>query len=122
RDPARTVPRALFGAMIAITLLYASLQFVAQGLLGPALAGSAAPLADAAGAAFGGWGRTLLLAGAVISMTGYHGAMILSAPRTLFAFARDGFLPSIFARTHEVYRTPMVAILVQCAIVLLLAI
>ena len=122
RDPARTVPRALFGAMIAITLLYASLQFVAQGLIGPALADSPAPLADAAGAAFGGWGRTLLLAGAVISMTGYHGAMILSSPRTLFAFARDGFLPPVFARTHTVYKTPAVAILVQCTIVLALAI
>ena len=28
------------------------------------------------------------------------------APRTLFAFARDGFLPAVFARTHPVYRSP----------------
>ena len=122
KNPARTVPRALFGAMIAITLLYAGLQFVAQGVLGPALAGSPAPLADAAGAAFGGWGRTLLLAGAVISMTGYAGAMILAAPRTLFAFARDGLLPGVLAQTHAVYRTPVAAIIVQCVLVLALAI
>ncbi len=123
KDPARTVPRALFGAMLAITLLYAGLQFVAQGVLGPVLATSkSAPLAEAAGVAFGGWGRTLLLVGAVISMTGYAGAMILAAPRTLFAFARDGFLPAALARVHPVHRTPAAAILVQCAIVLVLAI
>src|SRR4029453_15399875 len=57
KDPARTVPRAIFLAMATVTLLYALLQFVAQGVLGPALATSkAAPLADAAGIALGGGG------------------------------------------------------------------
>ena len=104
--------------MAAITVLYAGLQFVAQGVLGPALATSkAAPLAEAAGVALGGWARTLLLVGAVISMLGHAGAMILATPRTLFAFARDGFLPSALARLHPVHRSPFVAILLQCAIV-----
>jgi amino acid transporter len=123
KDPARTVPRAIFIAMAAVTVLYAGLQFVAQGVLGPALANAkATPLADAAGAALGGWARQVLLAGAVISMLGHAGAMILATPRTLFAFARDGFLPAALARTHPVHRTPVAAILVQCAIVLVLAI
>jgi basic amino acid/polyamine antiporter, APA family len=123
KDPARTVPRAIFLAMATVTLLYALLQFVAQGVLGPALATSkAAPLADAAGIALGGWARQLLLVGAVISMLGHAGAMTLATPRTLFAFARDGFLPAALARTHAVYRSPVAAILVQCAIVLALAI
>jgi basic amino acid/polyamine antiporter, APA family len=123
KDPARTVPRAVFMAMAALTLLYASLQFVAQGVLGPALATSkAAPLAEAAGVALGGWARTLLLLGAVISMLGHAGAMILAAPRILFAFARDGFLPAALAGLHPVHRSPVAAILVQCALVLVLAI
>ena len=123
REPARTVPRALLIAMIVITLLYAGLQFVAQGVLGPALATSkAAPLADAAGVALGGWARTLLLVGAVISMLGHAGAMILATPRALFAFARDGFLPAILARVHPIHRSPVAAIVLQCAIVLSLAI
>lgn len=123
KDPARTVPRAIFIAMAAVTLLYAGLQFVAQGVLGAALATSkAAPLADAAGMALGAWARQVLLVGAVISMLGHAGAMILATPRTLFAFARDGFLPAALARTHPAHRTPAVAILVQCAIVLVLAI
>ena len=123
KDPARTVPRAVFIAMVAITLLYAGLQLVAQGVLGPALAtATAAPLADAAGIALGGWARTLLLAGAVISMLGHAGAMILATPRMLFAFACDGFLPAPLARVHPVHRSPVAAIVLQCAIVLALAI
>ena len=123
KDPARTVPRAIVIAMVVITLLYAGLQFVAQGVLGSALAASkAAPLAEAAGVALGGWAKTLLLVGAVVSMLGHAGAMILATPRMLFAFARDGFLPSAFVRLHPVHRSPVAAIVLQCAIVLALAI
>jgi amino acid transporter len=123
KDAARTVPRAIFLAMAAITVLYAGLQFVAQGVLGAELATStAAPLAEAANEALGGWARSLLLVGAVVSMLGHAGAMILATPRTLFAFARDGFLPSALARLHPVHRSPVAAILLQCAIVLTLAI
>lgn len=123
KDAARTVPRAIFLAMAAITLLYAALQLVAQGVLGPALATSkAAPLADAAGAAMGGWARTLMLVAAIVSMLGHAGAMILATPRMLFAFGRDGFLPAALHRVHAVHRTPNIAIAVQCAIVLALAI
>jgi amino acid transporter len=123
RDPARTVPRALLVGMLAITLLYAALQFVAQGVLGPGLAASkAAPLAEAAGVALGAWAKRLLLVGAVVSMLGHAGAMILATPRILFAFARDGFLPAALARLHPVHRTPVAAIVVQCTLVLALAV
>ena len=39
----------------------------------------------------------------------------------LFAFARDGFLPAVLARLHPVHKSPVAAILLQCAIVLVLA-
>jgi amino acid transporter len=123
KNVASTVPRAILVAMTATTILYVGVQFVAQGVLGPALATSkAAPLAEAAGVAIGGWARTLLLVGALVSILGHAGAMILATPRTLFAFARDGFLPLPLARLHPVHRSPVVAILLQCAIVLVLAI
>ena len=123
KDPARTVPRALFIAMSLIALLYAALQFVAQGVLGAALATSkSTPLADAAGVAMGGWARQLLLVGAVISMLGHAGAMILATPRMLFAFARDGFLPPAVARLHPIHQSPATAILLQCVVVLALAV
>lgn len=122
RDPARTVPRAIFSAMIGITLLYILLQFVAQGVLGTALGTSTTPLADAAGAVFGPWGRSMLLIGVVVSTFGYLSGMTLAVPRTLFAFARDGFLPSAFARVHPQWKTPWIAIIVQLIVTCALAI
>jgi amino acid transporter len=122
RDPARTVPRAILFAMLTITVLYVWLQVVAQGVLGPDLAGAPAPLAEAAGRALGPWARLLLLVGASVSMFGYIGGMTLAVPRALYAFARDGFLPARLAQVHPVFHTPHVAIAVQAVLACILAV
>ena len=125
KDPSRTVPRALAIAMVGVVLLYIAIQLVVQGVLGRALgepAAAATPLAAAAGVALGGWGRTLLLAGATISMFGYVSGMTLAIPRALFAFAEDRMLPRALASVHPRLRTPWVAIIVQSSIVAALAI
>ena len=118
RDPARTVPRALFSALAITTTLYLLIQTVAQGLLGPSMSAfAAAPLAEAAGRVLGRSGRLLVLLGAVVSMFGYTSGDMLGTPRTLFAFARDGVLPSALARVHPRFHTPYIAIVVHACIV-----
>ncbi|MBI2381789.1 MAG: APC family permease [Gammaproteobacteria bacterium] len=123
KDPARTVPRALALAMIGVTLLYLAVHLVAQGLLGPRLAeATVAPLAFAAEAFLGQPGYLLLLIGASISMFGYVSGMTLAVPRALWKFADEGLLPKPLAAVHRDYRTPHVAILVQCTLLLFVAI
>lgn len=122
RDPARTVPRAVFAALGLTTLLYLAVQFVAHGVLGAELARhTATPLAEAA-AAFGGpAARSLLLVGAVVSMFGYVTGDMLATPRMLYAFARDGFLPAPFARVDPDRHTPARAIGAHAVLVTALA-
>ena len=122
RDTSKTVPRAIFAAMIVVTLLYLAIQIVTQGILGPALVGQKTPLAEAAAVAFGAPGRTLILVGSAVSIFGYVSGMTLAVPRMLFAFGRDGFLPAPLAAVHERFRTPYVAIIVQTLIVIGLAV
>jgi len=122
KDPARTVPRGVFLAMITITVLYIAIQLVAQGVLGAALATSGTPLADAAGVVLGPWGRVLLLSAVVISTFGYLSGMTLAVPRALYAFGRDGYLPSAIATVHPTYRTPYISIAIQSVLACSLAI
>jgi APA family basic amino acid/polyamine antiporter len=122
RDPERTVPQAIVLAMVGVTILYIALQVVAQGILGAALPQSAVPLADAAGASLGGWARSLLLAGAAISMFGHLGGMTLSIPRIVYALARDGYLPRALSNVHPIHRSPQLAIITQSTLTLALAI
>ena len=122
RAPARTVPRASFLALLAATALYLAVQWVALGIRGPALAQAGlTPLANAAGAFAGGPGRSLMLAGASISMLGYLSGNLLAVPRSLFAFARDGFLPRALSTVHPRYRTPHLAIVIYSIVILALA-
>ena len=121
RDSGRTVPRAVFLALAIVTVVYLLVQFVAQGVLGPSLAGRPSPLADAAGIVMGPVGATLLGVGIVISTFGYLCGMILAIPRALFAFARDGILPARLARVHPSFATPWIAIVVQSVLSLALA-
>lgn len=119
RDPSRTVPRAVFVALIAVCLLYLSVQAVAQGILGAALGSTRiTPLATAAGAALGEPGRVVMLIGAVVSMLGFLFGSGLVNPRVVFALARDGFLPRYIAGVHAAYRTPHRSI-VFCALAVL---
>jgi amino acid transporter len=122
REPARTVPRAIFIAMLSITVLYLVVQVVTQGILGPSLAGQKTPLAEAAAVVMGPTGRLMMLVGMAISMFGNVSGMTLAVPRILFAFGRDGFLPAQLALVHPKSRTPYVAILVQTLIVIALAV
>jgi APA family basic amino acid/polyamine antiporter len=109
-QPERTIPRALLLAMGSVTLLYMGIQIAAQGILGPALASSKVPLADAMAQVSPAL-RWLMLAGAAASMFGYLSSDLLSSPRILFAFARDRFLPSALGRVHARSHAPHVAII-----------
>jgi len=112
RNPARTVPRAVLLGLSTVALLYAGLQIVSQGVLGPALATfTDAPLGAAAERVLGGPGRTLIIVAAIVSTLGYVSGDMLATPRLLFAFARDGLLPARFGTVHARFRTPHVAII-----------
>jgi amino acid transporter len=120
RQPSRTIPRALAIAMLSVTLLYVAIQIIAQGILGPALAESTVPLADAM-ARISPTLRVLLLAGAALSMFGYLTSDILATPRMLFASARDGMMPRALGRVHPRTHTPYVAILCYAGLAIVLA-
>lgn len=119
-EPARTIPRALAISLITVSVLYVSIQVVAQGVLGSALPASKVPLADAM-TRFGPGLRALMLIGAAISMLGCIGSDILGSPRMVFAIARDGLLPRALARVHSRTHVPHVAILSYAAVQIAMA-
>jgi amino acid transporter len=123
KNPARTVPRSAYLALVTTTIIYILIQLVAQGTLGPDLANhSDAPLAEAAAKFLGNIGRTVLIAGATISAFGFVTSDILSSPRMIFAFGRDGALPTFFAHVHPRYRSPDVAIITYATLAFVLSI
>jgi APA family basic amino acid/polyamine antiporter len=105
---------------LSTTILYVTVQVIAQGILGPSLAQSTVPLADAMGQIHPAL-RALMLAGAALSMFGLVGGDILGTPRQLFAFARDGLLPRVLGRLHPRSHVPHIAILSYATLAIALA-
>ncbi|HJT79805.1 MAG TPA: APC family permease [Chthoniobacterales bacterium] len=111
KRPSRTVPRAIFSALAVTTILYLGIQFVALGLLGDDLARAGdVGLGEAAARIVGDIGKTIMLIALAVSAFGWTASDILSSPRIIYAFGRDGFIPRWFAFVHPQFRTPAVAI------------
>lgn len=118
KNPSKTVPMGLLVGLTGILALYVGLQTVAQGVLGPELANNIeAPLAAVATEVFGEWGAKMLLVGGVISIYSTVSGDMLSAPRVVFASARDNNLPKFLATVHPKYKTPYVSVIFFAAVV-----
>jgi len=120
RNPRRDTAFALLTALAVIATVYCTVQFVVVGLV-PNVAGVKAPVAQAFGALLGGPGVVLASVAAMVSIYGYSTGTTLQSPRVLFSMAERGELPRIFARVHERFRTPHVAIVAYAVLALGLA-
>ncbi|MGX7823725.1 APC family permease [Actinokineospora sp. 24-640] len=108
RDPARTIPRAVLGALAGAVAVYLLVGLTLLLVLGPArLAASAAPLVDLVGAAgLPGW-AVVVRVGAAAACLGALLGLIAGVGRTSLAMARERDLPSALAAVHD--STPRVA-------------
>lgn len=120
KNPRRDVPFALLVTIGTVTAVYTLIQIVALGTV-PDLPHAQTPLADSARVLLGPAGVWLLTVGAVLSILGTNNNTMLAGPRYLYALAASGRLPAPLARIHPRWRTPHVAILVQAALALPLA-
>lgn len=121
RDPARSYPRALFGALVIVGLVYALVGAVASAVVPTdQLAGSSAPLLQVVRAA-GIVPPVLFSAIALVAVA--NGALLtgIMSSRLAYGMARDGLLPRLLARVLPGRRTPWVAIMVTTALSLGLA-
>jgi amino acid efflux transporter len=94
RDPRRDVPRAAAIAVVVVGALYLAIAATSVLVLGPALAGSSAPLADLLAVGVGGPVRAITAVVAVLLTVGAVNAYLAGASRLGVALARDGALPA----------------------------
>ncbi|MGH7591594.1 MAG: APC family permease, partial [Gemmatimonadales bacterium] len=114
RDPERNLPRALVLGVIAVVVVYLTVNLAYLRALGAdGLAASTAPAAETMEIYLGTAGRTLIAAGIVISTFGFLNLVILVTPRVYQATAADGLFFQGFSRLHPGFRTPVIALVAQ---------
>jgi amino acid transporter len=114
RDARRNVPRAIYIAVISVTILYilmawtTSIAFHDQPTT---IANLAAPFVTAATRALGPFAILVYLAGLTSTFSSLLGATTAQT-RILFSAGRDALLPRFLARLSPRYRTPVAALAV----------
>ena len=121
KEPQKIIPFALFVALAVVAALYILIQVVSIGTL-PGLAASERPLADAAANFMGPLGAGVIVVGALISIMGNLNVGLIGGSRIVFAMGEHREMPAVLAKTHEKFRTPYIAILLNAVIILVLTI
>ncbi|MDO0924431.1 APC family permease [Streptomyces sp. TG1A-8] len=121
RDPRRSYPRALFGALATAGAVYVLVGVAASAAVPTGrLVASSGPLLEVVKAA-GGVPPRLFSAVALVAVA--NGALLtgIMSSRLAFGMARDGLLPSALTKVLPGRRTPWVAIAATTALSMLLA-
>ncbi len=110
--PFREIGRLLVVSILAAIAWYAlMIGGVALGLSEAERRAATLPTADAAAALFGGaWAGKLLVVGGVAGILTSWNAFLIGGSRALYALARAGQVPAVFATLHPRFRTPVYAV------------
>jgi APA family basic amino acid/polyamine antiporter len=107
RNPSRDVPIGIIASLTLCTVLYIAVAAVLTGMVPYDQVAIDAPLAKAFSQVGLPWAHALISFGALTGITSVLMVLMLSAPRIMFAMARDGLLPfGFFGAIHPRFRTP----------------
>ncbi len=122
RDPQRTLPRGLILGVLGVIAVYTSVNFAYVRALGPAGLGTTnTPASSVMATLLGPRGAQFIAAGIAFSAFGFLAQSMLTAPRVYFAMAEDRIFFRSVAWVHPTTRVPIVAITLQGAWAIVIA-
>jgi len=120
-NPDRNIPLGILGSLTFTTLLYVLIVVVMVGVTTPdLLSDSDVPMIHAAEASLAPISVFAIIGAAVLALISTANAGILSSSRYPFAMARDDLAPPSLTEIHEKYGTPVRAITLTGAVMLVL--
>jgi APA family basic amino acid/polyamine antiporter len=122
KEPEKNLPRGLLIGVVGVIVLYLTVNLIYIGVLGSqGLASTTTPASAVMRLALGEKGATIIALGIAISTLGFLSQSILTAPRVYFAMAEDGLFFKSVAWLHPKTRVPVVAIAIQGALAIIIA-
>jgi len=120
-NPDRNLPLGMLGSLAITTVIYVGIVAVMVGVAPAAeLKESSVPMVVAAEQVLPGIGVVAVVVAALLALVSTANAGILSSSRYPFAMSRDGLAPEYFEEINDRFNTPVRAINVTGAMLLLL--
>lgn len=127
KNPRRDLPIGIIGSLIVTTIMYVAFCTVMTGAVSytelnvPAPPTVAVSAVEARTGKSFRWLNIIVSLGALFGLTSVMMIMLLGQSRVFFSIAKDGLLPSVFAKVHPRFKTPYVATIVVGFITAILA-
>jgi basic amino acid/polyamine antiporter, APA family len=122
KRPERDMPRAILLGVGGVVVLYGVVNAVCLRALGAGgLATTSTPASEVMRRALGDAGARWIAVGVTLSTLGFLSQGMLTAPRVYYAMARDGLFFRAVGRLHARSRVPVVAVALQGAFALVIA-
>jgi APA family basic amino acid/polyamine antiporter len=123
KNPKRDMPIGILGSLGISTLLYILVAIVLTGIVSYTFLNVADPIAVGVNAMGKGlfWLRPIIKVAAIAGLSSVILVMLLGQPRIFFSMAKDGLLPSVFAKVHPRFKTPYVSTLITGSIAMIVA-
>ncbi len=120
--PRRDLAIGLLAGVVGVITIYLAVNFVCLHALGPhGLAATSTPASTVMRLALGERGAQLIAAGIAISTLGFLSQGMLTAPRVYYAMAEDRVFFASVAKVHPRTRVPILAIALQGAAAIVIA-
>ncbi|XP_064614461.1 high affinity cationic amino acid transporter 1-like [Liolophura sinensis] len=112
RDPARSMPKAIMGAMAIATIAYVTATLALTLMVPYYEVDSAAAFPVAFGDKDVGWLKYIVTGGSLFGITASMLGSAFALSRSIYALSNDGVFFKFFAKVNSKTQTPVVAILV----------
>ncbi|MCX7830460.1 MAG: amino acid permease, partial [Acidobacteria bacterium] len=119
KNPKKDMPIGILGSLGFATLVYLLVTFVLTGMMPSKNLNTAEPLSVAMRVVNMNWAAGIVAFGSIVAHTAVLLVFQLGQPRIFFSMARDGLLPSSFAKVHPRFKTPYIATIAAGAFVAL---
>lgn len=116
KNPARDMPIGILGSLIVCTILYILTCAVLVGIVPYTELNDPAPIAKAVNAIGLPWFALLVKVGAFAGLSSVMLVLLYGQTRIFYTMARDGLLPSTFARVNPKTQTPVANTLIVGAV------
>jgi APA family basic amino acid/polyamine antiporter len=108
KNPKKSFPIAIIGALIISSILYIVVSGVLNGMIPYYMfKETAAPVAFALDQVGENWADIIISIGALCGITSVLLVSFFGQSRVFFAMSRDGLLPTFFSKIHKDFRTPV---------------
>lgn len=120
-EPQRTLPKGIIGSLLISMTIYVGVSLVVTGMAPVDILGTEVPLVNAFTFHGAPWAGRIVSFGSIFGLTTAAFTCLMGQPRIFYQMAKDGLLPSVFAKLHHRTHVPVASTIFTGALVAVIA-